>query len=200
VAKSDKDPGFEWAYRDLLFNLVVAFLAIAACSILIKEPKPTSASPGGVLTIQMTWPLGSLSDVDLWVKEPDDPKPVGYTHRTGRSCDLVRDDLGASNDAASRALEQVVCRSSPEGEYIVNVHMYNYVEKDEHPMPVQVIVQQLASSDSGAESEVARATVRVTGPGQQITAVRFRLDSGGKLVPGSVNDLFRDIRSIGIAR
>jgi hypothetical protein len=41
---------------------------------------------------------------------------------------------------------------------------------------------------------VATTTVQLRKPNQELTALRFRLDSTGQLVPGSINSIFKPLR------
>ena len=141
--------GFFWAYIDLLFALVGGFMALASLAVLAKTTPQESGTEVGNLTVEMQWPTGSQSDIDLWVQPPGD-KPIGYSRKTGKFCDLVRDDLGAMQDTASRAMEIVACRNAPAGEYVINVHAYAL--RDQGAIPVRVFVKHHRADERTTET------------------------------------------------
>src|SRR5688572_5701866 len=63
------------------------------------------------------------ADVDLWVQAPGDV-PVGYSNKSGRIFNLLRDDLGRAQDITDYNYEVAYTRRMPGGEYVVNLHMY----------------------------------------------------------------------------
>jgi hypothetical protein len=197
VKRSEKkSDGFEWAFRDLLIALLVVFMAMSCLAMLANSPQVQSQSGPkvGALTIEMQWANGSRSDIDLWVKSPNDA-PVGYTRKTGKNCDLIRDDLGVGRDIASKADEMVACRVVPPGEYIVNVHAYR-LEPNEAPMRVTIYVRAKLVSENNFY-EVAQQSVDLNHEGDQVTVLRFSLNEHGALVPDSINNLQADLRSSG---
>ena len=183
--------GFFWAYIDLLFALVVGFMAMACLAVVAKTTPQEAGTKVGDLTIEMQWPMGSESDMDLWVRSPGD-KPIGYSRKTGKVCDLIRDDLGALHDAASRALEMVACRKAPAGEYVVNAHAYAFLEKA--AIPVRITVRRQRPGQNATETLLTKTTT-IDHNGQEVTIARFTLNPDGDLVPGSVNNLFKELRS-----
>jgi hypothetical protein len=183
--------GFFWAYIDLLFALVVGFMAMACLAVVAKTTPQDPGTKVGDLTIEMQWPTGSESDIDLWVRSPGD-KPIGYSRRTGKVCDLIRDDLGALHDAASRAMEMVACRKAPAGEYVVNVHAYAFLEKA--AIPVRIFVRRQRPGQNAIET-LLKQTTTLDHNGQEATVARFTLSPNGDLVQGSVNNLYKGLRS-----
>jgi len=158
-----------------------------------KTPPKDAGKRFGDLTIEMQWPVGSPSDLDLWVQPPAD-RPIGYSRKTGKSCDLVRDDLGAEHDEASRAMEVVVCRQATAGEYIVNVHAYRFQEAN--AIPVQLFVRGLRSASGSFETLLTRS-ITVEHMGQEITAVRFTIGPDGQIDQDSINNLQKGLRAGG---
>ena len=147
-------------------------------------------SPGNV-TVEMQWPDKLDADVDLWVQAPGDG-PVGYSNKGGKVFNLLRDDLGKSQDMTDYNYEVAYSRGDPAGEYIVNAHMYRGVNVS-YPVPVKITVNVKRDSSKSA-TPVATTTVELRKPNQELTALRFRLDSAGQLVPGTVNSLFKGLR------
>src|ERR1700689_3976285 len=172
-----KSKGFFWANVDFYVTLSVLFMAVSCLAVAAKVPPEDAGTRFGNLTIEMQWPVGSPSDLDLWVQPPGD-RPIGYSRKTGKSCDLVRDDLGADHDEASRAMEVVVCRQATSGEYIVNIHAYSFHEGS--AIPVRLLVRGL-HSDRGSIETLLTRSIMLDHMGQEVTAVRFTLGPDGQI-------------------
>jgi hypothetical protein len=188
-----RSKGFFWANVDFYVTLSVLFMALSCLTVMAKAPRTEAGSRFGDLSVEMQWPVGSPSDLDLWVQPPGD-RPIGYSRKTGRSCDLVRDDLGAEHDEASRAMEVVVCRQAAAGEYIVNVHAYRFQETA--AIPVRLLVRGLRS-EAGSFETLLRKSVTVDHMGQETTVVRFKIGPDGTIDEDSVNNLQKSLRSGG---
>lgn len=174
--------GFTYSYRDFLWALVVVFIAIVVVAQREKPIKPTPSQGRTIFTLH--WDRSADADVDLWVKSPGDATPVGYSRPTGKSCDLVRDDLGRSLDPSSRNEEMTICRYAPAiGEWVVNVMLYHTYGSRDIAATVSVL-----SRIKGYYERVLRKRVKLHYNGQQITLFRFRLTKSGALEPFSVND------------
>ena len=177
--------GFSWAYRDLLTALLVVFIAMSALALvaIVQKPNPTVAIQGN-LVIAMHWNARSNSDVDLWVKSPDD-RPVGFMRLSGMNCNLLRDDLGRLHDPSSENEEMVVCRNAPPGAYAVNVMAYDVYD---HHFPIDVSVESFYTNASGS-TRIFQRNTHLTHQGEETTVARFQLQKGGLLKPGSFNDI-----------
>jgi hypothetical protein len=147
-------------------------------------------APGNVI-IEAQWPDKLDADVDLWVEGPGD-RPVGYSNKSGRLFNLLRDDLGRAQDMTDYNYEVAYSRGTPAGEYIVNLHMYRAIGVT-FPVPVKIVASVKADANGPARQLVA-TTVELRRENQELTALRFRLDSKGQLQPGSVNSLFKELR------
>lgn len=181
-------------YRDFQFSLIVLFMAIAVLATIVPKTKANSNSQDA-LHITMRWDKKSNSDVDLWVKSPND-YPVGYSHLTGKYCELHRDDLGRNLDLVSRNRERTYCRSAPAGEYIVNAMLYRSYDL---VFPVKVTVT-VRIKRHGFYKRILRRTVNLTYAGQQKTLFRFSLTAKGLLVRGSINYLQANLYAKAMAR
>ena len=188
-----KSKGFFWANVDFYVTLSVLFMALSVLAVVAKTPPKDAGTRFGNITIEMQWPVGSPSDLDLWVQPPGD-RPIGYSRKTGKFCDLVRDDLGAEHDVASRAMEVVVCRRAAAGEYIVNVHAYRFEEAK--AIPVQVLVRGLHPETGSVETLLTRY-ITVEHMGQEATVVRFTIGHDGQIDQDSVNNLQKGLRAEG---
>ena len=177
-------------FRDLLMNMLLGLTALTVIMLASLNPpqKDEDAStPPGNLAITACWPEGSI-DVDLWVKAPGDPKPVGYSNRGSKTLNLLRDDLGTANDSMPMNCENVYSRGLPDGEYVINLHAYKT-----KVLPVEVRVEILVNT-GGASSQSLGAKVVLVREGQELTAARFRMRDG-KIDMSSVNRVFEPLRS-----
>ena len=144
------------------------------------------------MIVEVQWPDDLDADVDLWLQAPGD-SPVGYSNKSGRVFNLLRDDLGKAQDMTNVNYEIAYSRGLPPGEYVVNVHMYRGVGVA-FPIPVKINVR--VNRDAGKTTTIPLHTTEVAlrKPNQEVTAVRFRLESDGELVPGSLNSLPKGLR------
>lgn len=174
-------------FRDVIFGVLFAFVALVVFFFPHLNP-PTqgeeTAKPPGNLIVEARWPDDLNVDADLWTRAPDD-RPVGFARKSGAVFDLLRDDLGFERDGAGLNYEFAFSRGAPDGEYIVNIHLYsNRVLAPE--VPVHVVVSLSATPGAKAVVLVSKSVV-LQHSGHEITVVRFTL-SDGNVVPGSVHD------------
>lgn len=173
--------------------LFVDFLFITLLAVILLINPPTdgeTAAPPGTMSVVIAWPEGPI-DVDLWVKAPGQRSATGYSNRGGSVVNLLRDDLGTSDDPMPLNMEHAYTRGLPAGEYIINVHGFSV------PVgAVDVAVEVRKGALGERQAMLFRETVRVANR-QEVTVVRFRLDKRGDVVPGSVNHVFKAIRIAG---
>lgn len=197
---ANNNKGFEWAYRDLLTALMVVFMALGLLAIIAAQKlKQIEGIQPGQMFVQMTWTVGSASDIDLWIQSPGDG-PVGYNRPTGKNCDLLRDDLGVGLDSTSRAIELLVCRDPPPGEYLINVMDYNIhtipsKQSAIVELPMLVTITISKPEKGGRMKQLFTKQVLLDHAGQETTVVRFDLDSLGNIVSGSINDMPKMLRT-----
>lgn len=181
--------GSTWGYRDLLYGMVVIFMALASLAfVAVATPQKNPENSNGMLQISMGWDWDNRDDVDLWVRAPDSAS-VGYSNRQVKNCSLLRDDLGDGTDPMFDNREVVICRNAVPGEYIVNVQLFG---THDHKFPVHTHVQVMQQGDS---VPLLKGDMDLTEAGDEKTVFRFKLDQGGRLIPGSVNQLFFPVRS-----
>lgn len=176
--------GWRTPFIDVVLCVVLVLL------VLVHPPrKDADAKPPGEMAIEMTWPARCPADIDLWIKPPGE-RAVGYSNRNGTIVNLLRDDLGFTNDLSFEEggvnLETAYARFHKDGEYIINVHGYSKLDKCERPVPVHVRVYRR----NGA-SNILRKTVHVSKAGDEITVARITLD-GNKVT--DISDLPIKIR------
>ena len=189
-AEEFDDDGGDTVFRDVLLLALIGFIAMVIMMLphLARKEQNTEEqkSPGNVV-VEMHWPDNIDADVDLWVQAPDDI-PVGFFNQGSRYFNLLRDDLGTEGDVTGKNYEISYSRGIPEGEYIVNVHMYGPLPAGVQ-VPVEVVVSVKRRYDS--LSPIVRTNVTLVRRNQEETATRFRLTADGKLVAGSVNSIRR---------
>jgi len=190
---ADSDDGT--VFRDVTMLALLGFITVVVLLLPhLHPPVETTkiADPPGNVVVEARWPDGLNADVDLWVQAPGDV-PVGYSNKGGEIFNLLRDDLGQVHDSGSLNFEMAFSRGRPEGEYIVNLHLYRARQV---PLPIPVEVR-IALRPDQKRSAVTLTTERIElhHQGEETTVVRFRLDEGGRLIPGSMHDLPKALRS-----
>jgi len=184
-------------WLDTALLMLGGFILMTVLMLSLVNPPAKSAetvgeqAPGNVI-IEAQWADSLDADVDLWVKAPDD-KPVGYSNKSGAVFNLLRDDLGQAQDITDNNYEVAYSRGLPAGEYIANVHMYRGVGVT-YPVAVKVIARVKPTAAESAQ-ELVTATVQLRHENDQVTAFRFQLDGHGRLVAGSANSVYRELRT-----
>jgi hypothetical protein len=183
-------------WLDTALLMLGGFVLMTMLMMTVMNPPAKASETDGVtapgnVTVEMQWPDKLDADVDLWVQAPGDV-PVGYSNKSGKVFNLLRDDLGKAQDMTDYNYEVAYSRGDPAGEYVVNAHMYHGTNVS-YPIPVKITVNVKRDSSKSA-TPLATTTIELRKPNQELTALRFRLDSNGQLVPGSVNSLFKGLR------
>ncbi len=181
-------------FRDVIMLALLGFAAIVM--LLLPHVNPpveatAAAPPPGNVVVEVRWPDDLDTDVDLWVEAPGDV-PVGYSNKGGQIFNLLRDDLGHGQDASGWNYEVAYSRGTPAGEYTVNLHLYR---NNAGRLPIPVVVAVSVKHDPNTSMHpIATEEVELARVGQELTVIRFALDSMGKLVPGSIHHLQRGLR------
>lgn len=179
--------------RDLLMLMLLGFVFMVAIMWQWINPEAVedSAVPPGNVVVHAIWPEGD-QDVDLWVMGPGELVPVGYSNKGGIIWNLLRDDLGNTADHTKLNFENSYSRGVAPGEYIVNVHCFRCAV---FPIPVEIEVR--LKKDHGASLKTLVSTeVLLHRNKEEKTAIRFKLDRNGDLVPDSVNRVFKPLRAM----
>lgn len=175
--------------RDLLMNMLLGLTALVVLVLAQINPvvkSADSAKPPGAIAVSIAWPAGNI-DVDLWVTGPGEKKAVGYSNKSGVLFSLLRDDLGVTNDSGPLNLENAFARDLPAGEYIINIHGFS-IGTGSIPVHIEV------SLGHGSMQLLVNTDMEIRQK-QERTVIRFTLDDQGKVVPGSVNQVYKPLRS-----
>jgi len=179
------------AFTDLLFNIVVglAFLFLLAFILMNPIAKDKDIEEKSDYIIILTWDDESGDDIDLWMRDPLG-NILSFKNREDALMHLDRDDLGLSNDKVElpeggyvyvyRNKEVASLRGVHEGEYLVNVHVYNkkpWKDSSMKPSNIRVELIKLNPYD-----EVTQAEFIATKKGQEFTAFHFTLDKDGEVI------------------
>jgi len=183
--------GSSVAFTDLLFNIVVglAFLFLLAFILMNPIAKDKDIEEKSDFIIILTWDDESGDDIDLWLRDPLG-NILSFKNREDALMHLDRDDLGLSNDKVElpdgdytyvyRNKEVASLRGTHEGEYLVNVHVYNKKPwKDSSMRPSNIRVELIKLNPY---KEVTQAEFIATKRGQEFTAFHFTLDKDGEVI------------------
>lgn len=162
---------------------VLAFLFFVALLVVSPKAKDGKIDSKAEFLISMDWPDNHPDDLDIFVQDPLG-NVVWYRRRDSGFMTLDRDDRGGANDfvlvngkkvLTSTREELVSIRGIVAGEYTVNV--YHFTALTGSPVPVTVMVQKL----NPIVTIVAKETVELDHGGMEKTAVRFTMDTSGKV-------------------
>ncbi len=181
-------------FRDVILLALSGFVAVVLILLPHLHPpvEAKEAPPPGNVVIEINWPSEIDADVDLWVEAPGD-RPVGYSNKGGRVFNLLRDDLGQFRDLTDVNYEVAYSRGVVEGEYTINLHLYRN-KSAILPVPVTMVASVKRSNGANLK-RLTSAKVELGYTGEEITVIRFALNKAGEIVPGSMHELFKPLRS-----
>lgn len=181
-------------FRDVIMLALAGFVTLVMLLLPHVHPEAVTETadraPGNMI-VELRWPDDLNVDVDLWVQAPGD-EPVGYINKNGRVFDLLRDDVGASEDLTALNYEFAYSRGAPAGEYVVNVHLYRKKEHVES-VPATVAVS-LKEAGAASAQEILAHRVVLHRTDQEVTVFRFKLDDRSRFVSSSVHDMPKTLR------
>jgi hypothetical protein len=182
-------------FRDVIMLALAGFVAVVLLLLPHLNPPAKadeeSSSPGNLI-VEIRWPDEIDADVDLWVQAPGGA-PVGYSNKGDTTFNLLRDDLGKKGDFTEMNYEVAFSRGVPPGGYTINLHLYSNAGKF-YPIPVAVVVSVKRRPDESAKQLLSKK-ILLTRLGEELTVFRFDLTEESRLVPGSVHDLPKSLRS-----
>ena len=178
-------------FTDLLFNILLGFILLFFLAVLFINPAEETGKIDidAQYIITISWPDSSPDDIDTWIRDPND-NIIWFRNRNSNLVHLDRDDRGMLNDTLTVAGNEIqnplnqeiaAIRGVVPGEYIVNVHYYE--SETSNPVPVSVKVSRVNPVYTVAYYGVTTLETK----GEEKTAVRFSLTSGGDVV--DVNQL-----------
>lgn len=177
-------------FRDMPLMAAFVFLAMVVLMLPFFNPpkQDEEAKNPGNMSAQIAWEPGYTSDVDLHVMGPESDRDVYYGRKSGPVWNLLRDDLGRSNDSLPANFENAYTRGLPAGRYAVNVRCYRC---DSSELPIKVQVEVSYRQREGSDMRVVhRGVVTIVHDRQELTAVQFELSKDGFVVPGSKSNLY----------
>lgn len=182
-------------FRDVIMLALLGFVTIVV--LLLPHVNPPAkaveaTAPPGNIVIEVRWPDDVDVDIDLWVEAPGD-KPVGYSNKGGRTFNLLRDDLGVTRDITGLNYEVAFSRGTPPGEYTVNLHLYRNAKK--LPSIPVTVAASLKPNPNSQMVSIANKKVELSREGEELTVMRFSIDTQGNLIPGSINTLQKKLRA-----
>lgn len=172
----------------LMFFILIVFINTGKKS---KEDVSEIKAPGSI-SVFLVWEEKADVDLDLWGKSPGD-FPIGFRNRENSSCNLLRDDLGRTNDLFVENFENIYCRNLIPGEYIFNVHFYGLkdssqsvkykvevriVNSDPNKPKINRILKYIEDSFSSSEK------------GMERTLIRFTVNENGEIDESSINNQY----------
>lgn len=188
------------SFTDLLFLLMFGLVILVGAMYPHINPPSEEAiaqDPPGNVMVMAEWREGNI-DVDVWMLGPGEPRPVGYSNKSGRLWNLLRDDLGTRPDSTPSNFEHGYSRGIVPGEYVINVHCY----KCHGLVPVEVHVEisikkkdPTSSTGNDIIDIIAERDVTLLVDKQEITVLRFELDAEGVIQPGSKNSIYRPMKN-----
>ena len=181
-------------FRDVILLALSGFVAVVLILLPHLHPplEAKEAPPPGNVVVEINWPSKIDADVDLWVEAPGD-QPVGYSNKGGKVFNLLRDDLGQFRDLTDVNYEVAYSRGVVEGEYTINIHLYRN-KSAILPVPVTVVAS-VKRTNAANLKRLTSAKVELAYTGEEVTVVRFSLNKTGEIVPGSMHDLHKPLRS-----
>lgn len=165
--------------------IILPFLSELSKKIEVAPP------PQGSIVVEMFWPDNLRTDVDLWVRGDADGQAVGYSNKGGPLFNLLRDDLGDIGDISGRNMEITYSRGLPDGEYVINAHLFNLKDAT-LPVPIKVVVS-MKKKDSDSLKQLFSVNGNLEYEGQEKTFARFFINDG-EYVEDSFNTLQEEIR------
>ena len=175
-------------FLDFLFILVLILVILDHR----PEDEKNADITAGNIVFELTWPSNIDVDLDLWVKSPGQ-RPIGYSNKNSTHLNLLRDDLGQTNDRSGVNFELVLSRAAPSGEYIVTVHLYG-LKGNELPVPAHLSILGVGTGNGGYVRRMITRTVELKFDGQEIMVARFMFDADNVRIT-SHNPVVKLIRS-----
>ena len=185
-----------FTFNDLLWALLACFMFTTVVLVTVisksKTEKTSDEKPAGSISVYVYWKDGIDLDIDTHLSSPDD-KHVFFAQLSGKTWNLLRDDLGMQFDSEARNFENAYARGLPPGDYVVNVHAYRGADAL-YPAEIEGEVIITANPNAGKGGQiVVRQKITLYRTGEEATLVRFTIDGKGNVVSGSVNHILKSL-------
>jgi len=124
---------------DMMFMVALTFLLLVIMMVPFLNPisKNGVIDPPIAMMVEAQWPTENDTDVDLYVKGPDN-RVIYYANKSNGFITLKKDDLGSATDkividgttvAIPRNYEITTMTALPDGWYSVNAHLFSGEEE-----------------------------------------------------------------------
>lgn len=185
-----EEPPHSVVFRDLTLGALGLFIIMFIMIVIYVNPptqeeEVTVASTAGNTLIFIFWPNKDIkADIDLWVWNEEEGKPVGYSNRNGNRLDLLRDELGHLNDFIDINIENLVARGVVNKKWIINLHYYSTASSETPPITVKVIAETIVKTESELSDRkivLLEREVILTEVGEEVTVASFIMTEEGTI-------------------
>lgn len=189
--RSSKRYDSDTAFKDMLFNIILIIGTMFVLMFVYINP-PSIANKNidakGDYMIRMEWDPESMSDLDLWIRDPLQ-NIVSYMNKSSGLMLLDVDDLGGSTDTITLPdgttktinvnMEIVTLRGTVAGKYTTNVFFYS--RKDQMNIKAKISLIRINPRYELITETEMQFPARL-GRGEERTAFSFVLNEKGDVV------------------
>ncbi len=170
-----------------LFFLILFVVAL----IFINENKKQDLENSSKIVYTTSWGDDVCVDVDMWIEDSYDRKKnlsVGYLRLEGKHTVMLRDDRGCSPafDTTNKNFEIGFSKNTSKGWVNINLLLYSYNNSDIEDTPINVEFSLVYKNNKGASLSYVRNII-LKNLNEEVTAVNFRVNDKGFIVPSSIN-------------
>ena len=174
-------------FLDLLFNTLLGFVMLFFISYYLINPEQSKADikTQAEFVITVLWPEDRQSDIDTWLEDPLG-NLIWFRQKEDGLMHLDRDDLGDVNDTlilpSGKKLvlpynqELTAIRGFIEGEWILNIHMYQM--RDTGGVTAEVSIDKL----NPIIERQFQKDIFLADQWQEVTVARFTMTEAGELM------------------
>lgn len=170
------------SFIDLLFNLMLGFAGMFLLSlamITVAKNQTETIKKQAEYFVRIEWQGDHDSDVDMWLQDPRG-EIIGYKDKQHVNMYLERDNLGNDPNLKDpgHINEEIasILKVLP-GWYTINLHWFERRSNSANPVIKWSVIKMKPSMQT-----VASGTVELQHKGQEITAVRLRMNQDGQLI------------------
>jgi hypothetical protein len=186
--KNENRHGSNIAFIDLLFNILLVFVALFIVLLTVIKSENTvqqaAVEDKNEFVITVTWDDGTEDDVDVWVQGPTQ-NIVSFRSKQAEGMYLQRDDTGKASDSfygpngeyiTSPLNQEIVnIRKIIPGRYVVNLHMF--AKRDPNKATVKLKIIKV-----NPYSESATTSIEMAVNGEEVTAFIFEVAQDGSIL------------------